>query len=89
MIKKSYKHIKKSLSSPLLTTTLLLLAIIVFLFNLNFEAFWIKAQVGENVVGEGVPGYLSKWVTGTLTILSDSATVTVNAEPRRPRFIEN
>ena len=89
MIKKSYKRIKKTLSSPPLTTTLLLLAIIVFLFNLNFEVFWIKAQTGSNVVGEGVPGYLSKWVAGTLTVLSDSATVTVNAESRRPRFIED
>ena len=72
--------------------TLLLLAIVIFLFNLNFEAFWVKAQSNQNVYGEGTLGYLPKWVTGILTVSSDSATVTVNAGPsgrRKPSFIED
>lgn len=86
---KNYSRAKKSFSSTLFTTTLLLLAIIIFLFNLNFEAFWIETQATTQVIGEGHIGYLARWITGTLSTFSDSATVTVNAVPRKPKFMEN
>lgn len=70
--------------------TLLLLAIVTFLFNLNFESFWLKSQAAVGPIrGEGHIGYLARWVTGTITTFSDSATVTVNAESRRPTFKED
>jgi hypothetical protein len=88
LTKNSHKA-KKSLSSSLFTTTLLLLAVIVFLFNINFDAFWVKAELSQAVIGEGHSGYIAKWVAGTTNILTGSATVTVNAASRKPKFIEN
>jgi len=86
---KNNNKAKKFLSASLFTTTLLLLAVIVFLFNLNFDAFLVKAELSQAVIGEGQQGYLAKWVPGVADILTGSATVTVNATSRKPKFIEN
>ena len=81
---KKYNKLKNSLSTPLFTTTLLMLAVIVFLFNFNPDA--LRVVAATQVVGQGVPGYLAMWVssstipigtpTGTLLPAPSSCVIT-------------
>lgn len=55
-------RIKKYLSFPRSTKTLLWLAVVVFLFNLNVDSFRAELIFSyEPVVGEGTGGYIAKW----------------------------
>lgn len=55
--------IKKYFLLPKTSNTLLWIVIIIFLFNLNFSAFWADAQSSQTVVGQGTPGFIAKWST--------------------------
>lgn len=57
------------------TTTLLLLILIFVLFNFNFNVFTTKAQAPQ-VLGEGAPGFLAKWI-GQTTFPPSASNVTV------------
>ncbi|TSC75003.1 MAG: hypothetical protein G01um101430_683 [Parcubacteria group bacterium Gr01-1014_30] len=70
---------KSFFSSPRITTTFLLLVLLAFLFNLNFDAFRAGAQAPQ-VVGEGQLGFLPKWVTPT-TFPPTATNLSVNQPP--------
>jgi hypothetical protein len=63
---KNYNRLKNSFSSSSVATMLLLLTVIIFLFNFNYDVFQAGAQAGP-VTGQGTPGFISKWVTSSLT----------------------
>ena len=73
---KKYNRVKDFLSLPWFTTTLLLLAVVIALFNLNFDAFWAEAQQGETVSGEGSVGFIPKYIETPI----DLTTVTIEAD---------
>lgn len=58
--KKKLNQLKDSILSSRLRTTLLLL-VIIFLFNLNYEIFVVKGQQVQ-VRGEGIVGFLARWI---------------------------
>ena len=65
--KKKFNSLKNFISLPSFTTMLLLLAVIIFLFNFNPEAFKVGADDSATpVVGSGTPHYVAKWVTPTV-----------------------
>ena len=60
-IKKKIKHIKDSIFFSRFRTTLLLLIVLLFLFNFNTDSFVARGQL-VSVQGEGIVGYLVKWI---------------------------
>lgn len=63
-LKKKFKHLKDSILSSRLRTALLLL-VIIFFFNINYEIFMVKGQQTQ-VTGEGIVGFLTRWITPPL-----------------------
>ncbi len=61
--KKNITNIKKYAATPRVYTNILWIAVIIFLFNLNYEEFWTDTQAAATVVGQGTPGYIAKWST--------------------------
>ena len=67
---------KNFLSSFQFTTTLLLSVIIFALFNFNFDVFKAGAETRQ-ILGEGQPGFIPKWITPTVFPPDDPSNVTV------------
>src|SRR3989344_778139 len=57
---------KNTAMQSMLATSLFLVVIVLFLFNFNFDIFNANAAQGQ-IVGEGTPGFIPKWVTPILT----------------------
>ena len=70
--KTNYNRVTNSLSSPRFLTTLLLLIVVSFLFNLNFDILPAGAQ-NSTITGEGHVGYIPKWILATTVSISPSS----------------
>ena len=79
--KTNYNRVTNSLSSPRFLTTLLLLIVVSFLFNFNFDTFWTEAQQAVTVTGEGHTGYIPKWILATTVTISPSPATVYTGDP--------